>query len=60
MALRIATASIGLPLLLGAVWLGAPWFTVVIGLAAAVGAVTSHRHVREGGHPQGWGAFLPP
>ena len=39
MALRIATASVGLPLLLGAVWLGAPWFTIVIGLAAAVGAV---------------------
>jgi len=39
MVLRIATASIGLPLLLGAVWLGAPWFTAVVGVAAAVGAV---------------------
>lgn len=39
MAQRIATASIGIPLLLGAVWLGAPWFTVVVGVAAAVGAI---------------------
>ena len=39
MALRIATASIGLPLLLGAVWLGAPWFTALVGVAAAAGAI---------------------
>ena len=36
MALRIATASIGLPLLFGAVWLGAPWFTALVGVAAEV------------------------
>jgi len=39
MVQRIATVSIGLPLLVGAVWLGAPWFTVLVAIAAVVGTV---------------------
>ena len=39
MATRIATASVGLPLLALLVWVGATWFTVLVAVAAAVGAL---------------------
>ncbi len=39
MASRIASATVGLPLLALAVWLGAPWFTLLAAAASAVGAV---------------------
>ena len=39
MATRIATASIGLPLVVLLVWVGATWFTVLVAVVAAVGAL---------------------
>ena len=39
MAPRIATASVGLPALLLLAWAGSVWFTVLVALAAAAGAV---------------------
>ena len=39
MATRIATASVGLPLVVLLVWVGGAWFTVLVALAAAVGAL---------------------
>ena len=39
MALRIASAAIVLPLLIVIVWVGSPWFSVVVGVVAALGAL---------------------
>ena len=43
LAARLATAIIGIPLLLGLVWLGGPTFIVVTGLAAAQAADEARR-----------------
>jgi phosphatidate cytidylyltransferase len=34
---RVLTAMVGIPILLVAIWSGAPWFTIVVLLAAALG-----------------------
>ena len=39
MTARVATAAVGVPLLLLVVWLGSPFLTVLVGLAAAVAAI---------------------
>ena len=39
MTARVATAAVGIPSLLLIVWLGSPFLTVLVGLAAAVAAV---------------------
>ena len=39
MATRVATAIIGLPLLILVVWVGSPWFSVLVAVAAAIGAL---------------------
>lgn len=41
--LRIITAIIGLPLLIGAVWFGAPWFTIIVAAMAAIGSFEFYR-----------------
>ena len=38
MALRLATAAVGVPVLIGVTWVGAPYFSVLLGVAAALGA----------------------
>ena len=38
MAARTATAAVALPLLVLVVWLGSPWFSLLVGLAAALAA----------------------
>ena len=39
MALRIVTSAIGLPLLLVIVWLGLPWFSILVAVAVVIAAV---------------------
>ena len=39
MSYRIATAATGIPLLFVIVWTGGPWFSVLVGVVAAVGAL---------------------
>ena len=36
---RIVSAAIGLPLLILIVWVGSPWFTLLVGVAAAIAAL---------------------
>ena len=43
MAPRIITALVGLPVLIGAVWLGSPWLTVVVAAAALVALIEFYR-----------------
>ena len=57
MLARVLTAAVGLPILLAAVWWGAPWLTVLV-LAAAVlgirefyGLVSSHSSSVSSGQP---------
>ena len=38
MALRTASAAVGVPVLIGAVWIGSPYFAVLVAAAAALGA----------------------
>ncbi len=38
MALRTASAAVGVPVLLGAIWVGSPYFSVLVAAAAALGA----------------------
>ena len=38
MALRMASAAVGIPVLIGAVWVGPPYFSVLVAAAAALGA----------------------
>ena len=38
MALRTASAAVGVPVLVGAVWVGSPYFSVLVAAAAALGA----------------------
>ena len=38
-AFRIASAAIGLPLLIIIVWVGSPWFSVLVAMVAALGAL---------------------
>jgi phosphatidate cytidylyltransferase len=37
LTLRVLTALVGIPILLGAIWWGAPWLTIVVVLAALLG-----------------------
>lgn len=41
--LRLITAAIGLPLLIAAVWFGAPWFTILVAAMAALGSFEFYR-----------------
>ncbi len=41
--LRVITAVIGLPLLVAAIWFGAPWFTVIVAAMAAIGSFEFYR-----------------
>ena len=50
-ALRLLTAGVGLPLLVGAVWLGAPWLTLLALLAGAVGLWEAYRLTPPGVAP---------
>lgn len=43
MALRITTALVGLPILIGAIWLGSPWLTVLVSAAAIAALIEFHR-----------------
>ncbi len=46
MARRILTALVGIPLLVGAIWLGFPWLTVLVALIALVGVAEFYRIAR--------------
>ena len=39
MGARVGSAAVGLPLLAGAIWVGGWWFSVLVAVAAAVGAI---------------------
>ncbi len=43
MAGRLLTALVGIPLLLGAIWLGTPWLTILVGAAALLGLREYHQ-----------------
>ena len=49
MALRLATAFAGLPILLAVVWAGAPYLTVAVALAAALAWAEYHRMFAQEG-----------
>ena len=49
MATRVATAIIGLPLLILVVWVGSPWFSVLVAVAAAIGALEMSGMARHWG-----------
>jgi phosphatidate cytidylyltransferase len=51
LALRLLTAAVGLPVLLGAVWLGAPWLTLLVLLAGAIGLREVYRLTPLGAAP---------
>ena len=50
MAARIASAAIAFPLVVLVVWAGAPWFTVMVAIAAAVGALEVSSMARRWGN----------
>ena len=43
MARRILTALVGVPLLIGAIWVGFPWLTVLVAVAALLGLIEFYR-----------------
>ena len=43
LARRILTVLVGLPLLIGAIWLGSPWLTLVVSAAAFVALIEYYR-----------------
>ena len=43
MARRILTALVGIPLLIGAIWAGLPWLTVLVAVAALLGLMEFYR-----------------
>ena len=49
--LRLLTAAVGLPILLGAVWLGAPWLTILVVAAGAVALWEFYRLLPSGVGP---------
>ena len=52
MALRVASAAVGLPLLSALVWLGPPWFSLLLAALAALGALEICRMaLPRGGRP---------
>ena len=55
MKARILVAIVGIPALLGAIWLGFPYLTIIVGLAALIGLWEFHRMAKA------WGAspYLP-
>lgn len=55
MKARILVAIVGIPALLGAIWVGFPALTIVVGVAALIGLWEFHRMAK------GWGAspYLP-
>ena len=55
MAARVGSAAVGLPLLAVAIWLGGWWFSVLVAVAAALGAVEVCRMARE----RGWRPVAP-
>ena len=46
LALRLASALAGIPVLVAAIWLGGPWFLALVAVAAALGAWEYHRLAR--------------
>ena len=49
MALRITTALVGLPILIGAIWLGSPWLTLIVAAAAIAALIEFHRMATPSG-----------
>ncbi len=43
MAGRLLTALVGIPLLVGAIWFGVPWLTILVGAAVLLGLWEYHR-----------------
>ena len=43
MVRRILTALVGIPILLGAIWVGFPWLTILVGAAALLGLLEFYR-----------------
>lgn len=52
MALRLASAFVGIPIVIGALWAGAPWLSVLAAVLASLGAVEFYRMAeRRGARP---------
>ena len=52
MASRIASAAVGLPLLTLVIWIGSPWFSLLVATVAALGALElCHMARRAGARP---------
>ena len=49
MASRTASAAIALPVLFLVVWIGSPWFSILVGVSAAIGALEMSNIVRRWG-----------
>ena len=49
---RIASAAVGLPALALLIWVGSPWFSLLVAVAAAIGALElCHMASQQGRHP---------
>ncbi|MCS7207859.1 MAG: phosphatidate cytidylyltransferase [Dehalococcoidia bacterium] len=46
---RLATAAVGLPIVVGAIWLGQPWLDILVGLVALIGTGEALRLCRSAG-----------
>ncbi|HLF03676.1 MAG TPA: phosphatidate cytidylyltransferase, partial [Dehalococcoidia bacterium] len=51
MARRVVTALVGIPILVGAVWWGGPWLTLLVVAAALLGLREIYRLVPQGVGP---------
>ena len=52
MTFRLLSAAVGLPLLVFLIWVGSPWFTLLVAGAAALGALEMSQMARQRGrHP---------
>jgi phosphatidate cytidylyltransferase len=60
LALRVLTALVGIPILLSAIWWGAPWLTIIVVLAALLGIRELYRLYPTSDYPSnGPGLPLP-
>ena len=49
MALRLASATVGIPIVVAALWAGAPWLSVLAAVLASLGAVEFYRMAEQRG-----------
>ena len=56
---RVLSAVVLIPIVLALVWLGGPWFLLLIGAFTLLGSVEFYQMMRHGGHKPLWYVGLP-